>query len=603
MGVPSLFRYLHAKYPKLTSTVVENKSTLIKDASGTVNFVHHPNEPNPSGFEVDNLYLDMNGIIHPCTHPEDRPAPKTQKAMFEAIFEYIDRLVCMVRPRAVLYMAIDGVAPRAKMNQQRSRRFRAALDAQAKIQSEAAAREEWEAIHGAMPEKSEAFDSNCITPGTPFMAALAQALRYYIVQKLNYSPGWKNLKIVLSDASTPGEGEHKIMDFIRRQRNSPDHNPNTMHVIYGLDADLIMLALATHEPHFKILREDVFHKDQSSSGCFTCGLPGHQAAQCPGKPEPTTETAKEIDHFQKPFIYFHIDVLRKYLYFELQVETPIVTWDPERAIDDWVFLCFFVGNDFLPHLPSLEIREGAIDRLIQIWRSKFNDFGGYLTNNGNIDLARVAILLKELGEVEDEIFRKRREDEKRRRENQKQRKRQALDMAERAKKARETNSLSIIAETMANVPSYSVKLNKDEIASSNREAIMVKKAGVDLSTTNLNANKAAALALKAQLKASVQKLQVPAAEVVEEIVVEGTIEPSMEVEEEEESSTSEEEDSILPVPPVVEEPKKEKRKKPIDEEDDSEPEDHIRLWENGWKDRYYKRNFDIEGDNVKATRE
>uniref|UniRef100_A0A3Q3F0L7 5'-3' exoribonuclease 2 n=1 Tax=Labrus bergylta TaxID=56723 RepID=A0A3Q3F0L7_9LABR len=92
MGVPAFFRWLSRKYP------------------------------NPNEVEFDNLYLDMNGIIHPCTHPEDKAAPKNEDEMMVAIFEYIDRLFNIVRPRRVLYMAIDGVAPRAKMNQQRSRR-------------------------------------------------------------------------------------------------------------------------------------------------------------------------------------------------------------------------------------------------------------------------------------------------------------------------------------------------------------------------------------------------------------------------------------------------------------------------------------------------
>lgn len=75
-------------------------------------------------------------------------------------------------------------------------------------------------------------------------------------------------------------------------------------------------------------------------------------------------------------------------------------------------MCFFVGNDFLPHLPSLEIREGAINRLVQLYKNCVYKTCGYLTDSGNVDLNRVQLILNELGKREDEIFKKRQQKEK-----------------------------------------------------------------------------------------------------------------------------------------------------------------------------------------------
>lgn len=77
--------------------------------------------------------------------------------MFIKIFNYIEHLFGKIQPKHLFFMAIDGVAPRAKMNQQRARRFRTALDVEK-------AREKAIKEGVEMPTE-DAFDSNCITPG------------------------------------------------------------------------------------------------------------------------------------------------------------------------------------------------------------------------------------------------------------------------------------------------------------------------------------------------------------------------------------------------------------------------------------------------------
>lgn len=201
--------------------------------------------------EFDNLYLDMNSILHTCTHANDDDVKKrmSEEEVFSKIFAYIDHLFHTIGPKQTFYMAIDGVAPRAKMNQQRARRFRTAMDAEKAL--EKAIRD------GEEIPKGEPFDSNSITPGTEFMAKLTENLKYFIHDKISNDSAWSSTSIILSGHEVPGEGEHKIMEYIRRMRAQPDYNANTRHCIYGLDADLIMLGLSTHDPHFALLREEV----------------------------------------------------------------------------------------------------------------------------------------------------------------------------------------------------------------------------------------------------------------------------------------------------------------------------------------------------------
>ena len=97
---------------------------------------------------------------------------------------------------------------------------------------------------------------------------------------------------------------------------------------------------------------------------------------------------------EQKFIFVRLSVLREYLRRDLEMPNLPFPYDFERAIDDWVFMCFFVGNDFLPHLPSLEIRENAIDRLVNLYKKSVYKTGGFLTDSGMVNPERVQLIMQ-----------------------------------------------------------------------------------------------------------------------------------------------------------------------------------------------------------------
>ncbi len=415
MGVAAFFRWLADKYPKIMSDVVEERMAVV-DGVGIPTDLK---QPNPNGADYDNLYIDMNGLIHPCAHPEDREAPTSEAEMFINVTKVVDRLFAAVRPRRLLFLAIDGVAPRAKMNQQRSRRFRAAQDAKERNAMMNEIVEEMQEMGmDAPPEHNGAWDSNVITPGTEFMTRLSTYIHYYILDRMNRMDAWRSIKVIFSDASEPGEGEHKIMKFIRDQRSQVGYDPNQHHVLHGLDADLIMLALATHELHFNILRDKMYfgRREQDNQGKIS---EAQQLLDAQTKAKASRDKAATIascldPHYEwvygKPLVMLKVSVLREYLAFEFQPLERSVPfgYDFERVIDDFIFLCFFVGNDFLPHLPSLDLRDGALDFLMEVYRDMLPSLGNYLTSyGGNLNLSQVDVLLGKVGQVEDDVFQRR----------------------------------------------------------------------------------------------------------------------------------------------------------------------------------------------------
>lgn len=352
MGVPKFYRWISERYPCLSEVVKEHQIP-----------------------EFDNLYLDMNGIIHQCSHPNDEDVHFriSEEKIFADIFHYLEVLFRIIKPRKVFFMAVDGVAPRAKMNQQRGRRFRSAKEAEDKIKK---ALDKGEVL----PTEAR-FDSNCITPGTDFMVRLQDQLKYFVHNKLSTDKLWQNVRVYLSGHETPGEGEHKIMEFIRSESRKPSHDPNTRHCLYGLDADLIMLGLTSHEPNFSLLREEVRFGGKKSQKRITA-------------PEETT------------FHLLHLSLMREYIDYEFsEIRKHIGSdYDLERIIDDWILMGFLVGNDFIPHLPHLHINHDALPLLYKTYISVLPTLGGYLNENGHLNLRNFEKYLEKLSEFDREHF-------------------------------------------------------------------------------------------------------------------------------------------------------------------------------------------------------
>lgn len=357
MGIPKFFRWMSTNYPGLH--VVAKAGEL------------------PA---VDNFYLDMNGIIHNCTHPCDGDVHFriSEAEMFEDIFNYVETLFNIIQPREYLFLAVDGVAPRAKMNQQRGRRFRSA--------KEASDREEAAKKKGDILPTAQRFDSNCITPGTEFMIKLNKAMKEFIQRKLTTDRYWQRVKIVLSGHETPGEGEHKIMDFIRYKRSQPNYNPRTSHCLYGLDTDLIMLGLSSHEPNFILLREEIKFNRKNT--------------------ELTKGKSQRVDPTKITFNVLYLNHLRHYLWRDfLPLKQKLrFKFDFESIIDDWILICFLVGNDFIPHIPHFHIHKDALKMILDAYRATLLKLDGHLNERGILNLKRFRVFARSLARIDIENY-------------------------------------------------------------------------------------------------------------------------------------------------------------------------------------------------------
>lgn len=312
------------------------------------------------------FFLDFNSIIHPCSAQvvsKMNQRVDVDDALYSKIFDdiasYTLKLIDITQPTDCLYIAIDGIAPRAKMHQQRKRRFLSAQRNKAISIFKAKHR---------IPDTQ--WDSNCITPGTDFMLKLDKYLETEFKDVVQTKfPSLKNF--IVSGSNEIGEGEHKMIHYIKSNELDLKDGGD---VIYGLDADLIMLSLTTEERNIVLMRESQdFGQNQSPN--------------------------------KLPFKYLDINNLRQGIY-------DIFGCHPHQTvINDYVFVCYLLGNDFIPALSFLKIKEGAVDVLVECYKETISDNAGpdssiiYKEDNiYNINLTLLTNLMLKLKNKEDDMF-------------------------------------------------------------------------------------------------------------------------------------------------------------------------------------------------------
>jgi 5'-3' exoribonuclease 2 len=338
MGVPGFFLWLLKKYKG--TNFIFSKSKLI-NTNNTELLEQVKN--------LDYLLIDTNCLIHPVCfkilsdYPKLTNNDKLESKMINATIEYIEKLINYVQPKKGIYIAIDGVAPVAKIKQQRYRRFKSVYDRD--LYNNIKRKHNIEIPHF--------WNNSAITPGTEFM----RKLHNYIINWCSNYSKINKLEIIYSSCNVPSEGEHKLLQFIR---NNQKNNINYSYVMYGLDADLIFLTLSTGIDDIFLLRE-----------------------------------AKQIDNKNKTdeLNYVYIKTMRQCIYdtfreninidrdININIDRDIyINIDKNRIVDDFIFICYLMGNDFLPHLPSLNIYDGGIDYLINKYVEVYLENYEYIIN-------------------------------------------------------------------------------------------------------------------------------------------------------------------------------------------------------------------------------
>ena len=352
MGIPYYFSYL-----------IKNHSLIISNIKFLNNNIH-------------NLFLDCNSLIYDSLDFKNyESAQQFEKYIIENVISKIESIVSLINPSENIYIAFDGVPPFAKISQQKNRRYKTAYQSK-------------------LFKKDVIWDTCAITPGTQFMNTLNNVIISHFNNKLHYNSHNKPVNFILSLSNDAGEGEHKIFDYIRRSENIKDKN----NVIYGMDADLIMLSLN----HLKYTQNLYLYRE---TPLFINSLD------------------KSLNENEKYII--NINLLGSVIYKEITDDIIMSDDTPQwlkhadltldlsfniihstqfyNKIEDYIFICFLLGNDFLPHFPALNIRLNGFTILLELYKKLFKA-NECLTANNSINWHNFKKYIKHIAEHEEKFI-------------------------------------------------------------------------------------------------------------------------------------------------------------------------------------------------------
>jgi 5'-3' exoribonuclease 1 len=192
------------------------------------------------------------------------------------------------------------------------------------------------------------------------MDHLSKYIDWYIRKQITENDAWRKLEVVFSNEKVPGEGEHKLIDYIRKHGKDDE-----TYCINALDADLVMLSLGTHKKKFYLLREELY--DQR-------------------------------------FDYAYLNVgsgLRN------DLASNVLHWkgaDETKLINDFILFCFLCGNDFLPNIPSISLVEKGMSTIIDMYKTNAETCGHLTDDQGEIKKESFQLFLSRIGQCEKSLL-------------------------------------------------------------------------------------------------------------------------------------------------------------------------------------------------------